>query len=115
MKIKFKHAVIIWSVLALTVVGVDIISEQPNYVDNASAKQSESNKGEYPFVVNAFPKDAKVRIMNIGPKYQEGMMLPKGKYDIEVSKDGYKPERVWVEHIDDSVHMIRLKRRGRNG
>lgn len=114
MKIKFKNAVIIWSILAVIIVGKDIVAEHTDYLDNTSFKASvkASDKGEYPFIVDVRPKDAKVMVMNIGPKYKKGMILPKGKYDIKVSKYGYKSERVWVNHTDNSPHIIRLKEKG---
>lgn len=106
MKIKFKNAVIIWSILAVSLIGKDIITEHANDFDNVSVKASD--KGEYPFVITAHPMDAKIMIMNIKPKYKKGMVLPKGKYDIKVSQHGYKSERIWVKHTDDSPHIIRL-------
>jgi len=110
MKIKFKNALIIWSILAVTLVAKDIVAEHTDYLDNASGKVTD--KGEYPFIVNVSPSDATVMIMNIAPKYKQGMILPKGKYDIKVSKHGYKAKRVWVKHTDDSPYIIRLKERG---
>lgn len=42
------------------------------------------------------PSDARVRIMNIKPKYENGIELKEGKYDVEVSKPGYNTYREWV-------------------
>ena len=42
------------------------------------------------------PADARVRIMNIAPVYQDAMELKEGKYDIEVTKAGYLTYRKWV-------------------
>lgn len=42
------------------------------------------------------PSNSKVRIMNIKPKYYPGMELTKGKYDVFVTKLGFKPKRMWV-------------------
>jgi hypothetical protein len=47
--------------------------------------------------ISRFPHDARIRIMNIGPKFKQGMMLPFGKYDIEVSHSKYQNIRKWVE------------------
>lgn len=110
MRIKFKNAVIIWSILAVSLVGKDIVAEHTDYLDNASIKVPDKN--EYPFIVDVSPMDAKIMVMNIAPKYTKGMILPKGEYDIKVSKYGYKSERIWVKHTDDTPHIIRLKKRG---
>ncbi|MCP4408103.1 MAG: SUMF1/EgtB/PvdO family nonheme iron enzyme, partial [Gammaproteobacteria bacterium] len=48
-------------------------------------------------IIEPDPSDARIRILNIGPKYQSGMTLPAGRYHIEVSRAGYKTERKWVE------------------
>lgn len=47
--------------------------------------------------IDVEPLDAHVRIMNIGPRYQPGMDLPLGSYDVEVSAPGYMSQRRWVE------------------
>lgn len=42
------------------------------------------------------PEDARVRIMNIKPKYHPNIELTKGKYLLEVSAHGYKRYKKWV-------------------
>ena len=48
-----------------------------------------------PFYVNTMPKDAKVRILNIGPGYDYGMQLLPGRYEVEVSKPGFDTYTGW--------------------
>jgi len=48
------------------------------------------------FTVNTTPKDATVRIMNIKDRYEPGMSLAAGQYDLMVSADGYADYRQWV-------------------
>ena len=50
----------------------------------------------YPFNVEVIPTDARVRIMNIKQKYAGGMLLKRGRYDVEVSKRGYATQRQWI-------------------
>jgi len=40
--------------------------------------------------VDTDPADATVRVMNIKPKFKQGMQLASGVYRVEVRKDGYK-------------------------
>ncbi|SLM27490.1 conserved exported hypothetical protein [Desulfamplus magnetovallimortis] len=47
--------------------------------------------------VNTTPPDSQVRIMNIVDKFYNGIELDNGRYEIEVSKDGYKMKTQWVE------------------
>ncbi len=42
------------------------------------------------FTVKPNPWDARVRILNIGPKYRDGMKLKPDSYKVEVSKPGYQ-------------------------
>lgn len=65
----------------------------------------------YRLTVDPQPADARVRIMNIAPRYRSGMALEAGNYDLEVSKPGYDTLRRWVA-IEDSDLVIpaRLQR-----
>ena len=47
--------------------------------------------------VLAKPSGSTVRILNISPRYFEGMSLAPGRYHLEVSKSGYRTVRQWVE------------------
>jgi formylglycine-generating enzyme required for sulfatase activity len=46
--------------------------------------------------VGTTPGDARVRILNIGPKYYHGMKLAPGSYHVEVTANGYEKETRWV-------------------
>jgi caspase domain-containing protein/PEGA domain-containing protein/uncharacterized protein DUF1566/uncharacterized protein DUF3426 len=46
--------------------------------------------------VDAQPKDARVRILNIGPKFYQGIPLDAGRYHVEVSANGYGTQKMWV-------------------
>jgi len=46
--------------------------------------------------VDTNPKDAQVRILNIGPVFYQGMALDAGRYHVEVSRDGYETKKVWL-------------------
>ncbi|MGR5120692.1 hypothetical protein ACPV5R_19445 [Vibrio astriarenae] len=53
----------------------------------------------------------RVRIMNINPRYQKGMSLPLGHYDVEVTAQGYQPKRLWVKHQKgQNTHRIDLSK-----
>ncbi len=62
--------------------------------------------------VDAAPEDATVKILNIGPRFYQGMELDPGKYHLEVSAGGYETKQQWIqldEGEDESVG-IRLKK-----
>lgn len=66
--------------------------------------------GKYPLYVNTYPRDARVRVLNIGPKYQRGMKLASRNYKIEVSKKGYK-KQVFNYHLDKHQTVVNIKLR----
>ncbi|SDZ79009.1 bifunctional serine/threonine-protein kinase/formylglycine-generating enzyme family protein [Microbulbifer marinus] len=80
-----------------------------------SAAQQEAADEASPEVfslnVRPEPRDARVRIMNINPRYRPGMELEPGKYDLEVSKRGYTTVRRWVVIDDRDISIpVKLKR-----
>jgi hypothetical protein len=60
--------------------------------------------------VRATPSDSRIRIMNIHPVYEPGMLLGPGHYHIQVDREGYRTARQWVTIRDqDMVIDIRLE------
>lgn len=55
--------------------------------------------------VSTVPRDAKVRILNINPRFTQGLRLPAGRYHLEVSKPGYQTQRQWVELKQSSLNI----------
>jgi len=47
--------------------------------------------------VETVPEDARVRILNIKPKFFQGMELEPGRYYVEVSAEGYETEKRWID------------------
>ncbi|TRO81877.1 FlgO family outer membrane protein [Desulfuromonas acetexigens] len=69
---------------------------QPATAAAASVKPAEDlPKGR--LYVSSEPSGAKIRILNIGPVYREGMELAGGSYHIEVSAPGYRTDRQWLK------------------
>ena len=56
---------------------------------SARARQNEGSLSVF-----TQPASASVRIMNIKPRYHEGIELPFGRYDIELSAPGYRTKRL---------------------
>ena len=74
---------------------------------NGPAASSE----QFSLTIRPSPSSARVRIMNINPRYQSGMALAPGKYDIEVSKAGYATVRRWITILDGDVTLpVKLER-----
>ena len=62
--------------------------------------------------VKTDPKDSNVSILNIKPKFYQGMGLKPGKYLVEVSSEGHRTKKEWVELEDgkDKALQISLER-----
>jgi type II secretion system protein G len=62
--------------------------------------------------VKATPGESRVRILNIGPKFQQGMDLDAGRYHVEISKQGYETKKMWVnlEVGKDKTLQVRLEK-----
>ncbi|MFV7785076.1 hypothetical protein ACNPKB_13930 [Shewanella marisflavi] len=68
----------------------------------------EKGRKTFPLEVVTQPATAKVRVMNIGPKYEFGMPLSPGNYELEISDKGYKTRslRVRLDHNQNQFGII---------
>lgn len=79
-----------------TVIGGNGGKRQPATAAAASVEPAEDlPKGR--LYVSTEPTGAKIRILNIGPVYREGMELAGGSYHLEVSAPGYRTDRQWLK------------------
>ncbi|WP_226647247.1 bifunctional serine/threonine-protein kinase/formylglycine-generating enzyme family protein [Microbulbifer variabilis] len=85
-----------------------------NLPTQTSADTSEKLTNAIPtfkFTVATEPEDARIRIMNIAPRYQPGIRLEPGQYDVEVSKPGYSHYRHWISIEDQDLQFsVKLQR-----
>ena len=89
----------------------------PNEVDvDSQATTAEDGPVEAPepvpgsFRVETVPAAAVVALLNGGPRYEPGMRLEPGRYQVEVSAPGYATRRESVEHgTADTVWRIELR------
>ncbi|MCA0901424.1 bifunctional serine/threonine-protein kinase/formylglycine-generating enzyme family protein [Microbulbifer agarilyticus] len=66
----------------------------------------------YALKVSPTPGDARIRIMNIVPRYTPGISLEPGRYNVEVSKPGFSTVRRWVEIDSADVNLaVQLERK----
>jgi|GEM_PF-2044454 len=61
-------------------------------------------KNYHPFTITVTPKHARVRIMNIKPKYVAGMALADGSYDVLVDAPGYHSWRQPITHTGEATN-----------
>ena len=67
-------------------------------------------QSKYSLTIQRIPSSARVRILNIKPKYYDGIKLKKGKYHIEVSQRGYKTFDRWISLKEERSLNIELKK-----
>lgn len=72
-----------------------VLPPVPTPVVERHAPASETTR--LPLTVTTEPSGARVRILNIVPKYRDGIELEPGKYRIEVYRSGYQQQIQWVE------------------
>ncbi len=84
---------------AALIVGLIFVGTMPS----AWAQQT------FSLTVNPDPADARVRIMNINPRYTPGIALAAGEYDVEVSQEGYFTYRQWIAVTEDTMLDVALE------
>ncbi len=73
--------------------------------------------GEVPkskLYVQTTPAEARIRVLNIRPRFSQGMELDAGRYHIEVSAKGFQTDKQWIDVKpgEDAILTVRLKPAG---
>ena len=115
---------IIWGIIALTWVIIfggifsswynDSSSEETTdgsaiMQSTSSGVTSQEKRILSHLTITTDPVNARVRILNIVPKYYDGIELQPGKYHIEVRKSGYEQYKDWLElKVEDTEYTVTL-------
>jgi formylglycine-generating enzyme required for sulfatase activity len=59
--------------------------------------------------VETVPEEAAVRILNIKPRFSQGMELEPGSYHVEVAAEGYETERRWIDLVAGHEEPFKFK------
>ena len=77
----------------------------------APAQEPASQTETLPLTVKTSPEGARVRIMNIVPRYQDGIELQPGRYRMEVSHPGFQTHLSWhLLEPGSEVYPVELER-----
>ena len=72
-------------------------------------------KETYPLFIETVPYDAKIQIMNVIEKYEMGIELKPGEYDIRISKKGYTTQRFMIKMEHENIiikrELVKIKKR----
>ena len=74
-------------------------------------KENDRKSFKYTLSIIPSPKSARIRILNIKPKYRDGIRLSKGAYHIEVSASGYQTLKQWVNLTKNNSFSFSLKKK----
>ncbi|KFZ39040.1 hypothetical protein HR45_01185 [Shewanella mangrovi] len=91
---QYSHIYQHFSPLAHALAKLDITQQLLDSSD-VRRKAEQLIKQQTTLQVNCDANDAVIRIMNIGPRFQQGMTLKPGNYDIQVTAPGYQTYRSW--------------------
>ena len=78
-------------------------------VELTPIEKCKKDKNRYNLIVDA-PFGSIVRIMNIKPRYKDCIALKKGRYHIEVTRDGFKEYNRWISLNDHTNVDIKLEK-----
>lgn len=59
--------------------------------------------------VDTQPASTRIRLLNIKPKFSQGMELEPGRYHLEVSAPGYRQDKRWIELDDNEEKTITIQ------
>ena len=68
-----------------------------------SVESSDVGDAGYPLYVT--PKDARIKIINIKPRFKQGMHLLPGKYHLEIKYKNFDTIAPWIEIKDGAVYI----------
>lgn len=89
-----------------------IVKKNLSKKELSKIKSKKSKVKYYSLYTEVTPKKAKIRILNIKPKYKNGIKLKKGKYHVEISKKGYSTVNKWIEVKDKNIKFkVKLKKK----
>ena len=95
--------------------GVYLIKhEGPNWALWKYAGGKQQPAPESRLYVQTTPADAVIRVLNIKPKFAQGMVVGPGRYHIEVSAAKFQTEKQWIEVNpgEDATLTVKLKPAG---
>jgi hypothetical protein len=69
---------------------------------------------QFALQIDRYPTDSRITIEGLGAKYNDGIMLNRGKYSILIEKSGYQPKRIKIDlqsdlRLDVSLEKIELE------
>jgi len=87
------------------------VQSSPALVVAQKMKLKNRPAGKYVLNIDAYPHQAKIRILNIKPVYKENLFLYPGRYHVEVSLPGYVKWKKWIYLLEfDKSVSVELKK-----
>jgi len=80
-------------------------------MNGSDSTESSCSGKTFSLTVKAIPSKSRIRIMNIRPKYRDGICLKPGKYDVLVDLRGFDSYRKKIRIKDSDVSLDVILRR----
>ena len=87
----------------LTNINYGLTDNTVNNNSSSNSKKTTINK-KYGLYVST-DKHATIKILNIKPKYKNGLKLKSGKYHLYISKQGFETQKFWTEIKDKDLYI----------
>jgi uncharacterized membrane protein YhaH (DUF805 family) len=100
--------VIISTAISISKDSPESSKQEVSYLPAETIEPTQLSTRTYSLTINTVPSNATVRILNIKPKYYDGIKLKKGKYHIAVTKDGYQPLKRWISLEQDGSFDVNM-------
>lgn len=93
--------------LALTIPGILLLhnnglrsdtSTNINEQEPPAINQSSTVISKMPLIINVIPKDASIQLNHSGLVFRQGILLEPGHYSVSISKPGYQPQQLNIQH-----------------
>ncbi|MEA2090769.1 MAG: caspase family protein [Campylobacterota bacterium] len=85
-------------------------TKEPKTTQKSSFCFQDEALTKFSLTISTTPSDAKVSITNIKPRYRDGIKLKSGKYNIKVSKPGYKIKKGEINLQTDMDIVVNLQK-----
>jgi serine/threonine-protein kinase PpkA len=91
------------TISAISAATATVVANVEPISSTESASTSSVSAPTFTLSVKTLPTQARVRILNIPDRYQPGIQLPVGRYQIEVSQPGYDTQYKWLDIVDQDL------------
>lgn len=84
--------------------------EKESHIIEKVESNYKPKNSKYKLTIHTIPSNSRVQILNIKPKYYDGIALKQGTFKIKVSKEGYESRVFSMVLREDSIRTVQLNK-----